>query len=654
MSDNHLIRLTDANYADGLSTMTNPADPVQIAFDLFDQEDDMPITLALSELFVTWGQFIDHDLSLTPDASGEFVFAPGLIAPLDRSVYDETIGIDDPRTQINVITPGMDASQVYGSDATREAELRSFEGGRLLMDDAGLMPLTTSGMAAASEENEMFLAGDVRANENTGLTMFHTLFVREHNYWADKIAATHPDWDDQQIFEAARSIVEYETQKITYQEWLPHMLGKGLAMDLEFDPNADGRISTEFSTAAFRFGHTMVSSTIERQEEDGNTDPDGHLTVQQAFFNIAPFEGGDIDSLLRGGAGAMAQEADTRIIDDLNFFLENPAGLSGFSLAALNILRGRDHGLGSYVDVRAQLLGDIDPATIDPLDFSVITSDPDGQADLAGVYATVHDVDLWVGGLAEDKADGALFGKTFSFIIEDQFTRTQISDEGFGTLHPDLDAALVAEVMGSNLGDVMLRNSGVEFLQEDVFKAANRIAGSEETDDMLGTQDNDLIMAGDGNDRVRGREGDDAIYGEDGKDYLIGNRGDDALFGGEGDDRLAGRRDSDLLVGGSGNDRLYGGLADDVLVGGAGDDFLKGGQGADVFVFESGGGNDRLRDFSAGEDVIDLTDFGFADFDAVMETTSVKGRSVIFDLGDASFQALRCTMDDFTADDFLI
>ncbi len=68
----------------------------------------------------------------------------------------------------------------------------------------------------------MFLAGDVRANENIELTAMQTLFVREHNYQATKIAAANPSLTDEQIYQKARSIVIAEIQAITYNEWLPH------------------------------------------------------------------------------------------------------------------------------------------------------------------------------------------------------------------------------------------------------------------------------------------------------------------------------------------------------------------------------------------------------------------------------------------------
>ena len=474
-----LIRLTAPAYGDFLGDMSVTQDAMTIAHGVFRQSDDMPNSAGLSQLFTAWGQFVDHDLSHSPDASGEFVAAEGLAGPFERSVYDPQTGITGPREQVNTVTPAIDASMVYGSDETREALLRSFEGGRLKVDAGGMMPLAPAGtMAGSTEADPLFLAGDVRANENAGLTSLHTLFVREHNYWADRLAEARPHWTDHRVFETARTIVEYEIQKITYTDWLPHLIGEVMlpVKSLRHDPGTDGQVSNEFSTAAFRFGHTMVGSEIRRLEEDGTTSPGGHLTVREAFFDNSTIRNGGLGDLMRGAAATPAQESDTAIIDDLNLFLETPNGVSGFSLAALNILRGRDHGLDGYISVRAQLMGDIDPGRVEPGDFSVITSDPALAARLARVYDSVHEVDLWVGGLAEDNLAGTQLGPLFSHIVSEQFTRTAISDTEFMDLPRGIPRRFKKEVKQSGLDDIIERNSDVADIQEDVFVYVPRIA----------------------------------------------------------------------------------------------------------------------------------------------------------------------------------
>ena len=121
---------------------------------------------------------------------------------------------------------------------------------------------------------------------------------------------------------------------------------------------------------------------------------------------------------------------------------------------------------------------------------------------------------------------------------------------------------------------------------------------------LIGSPYND-ILAGDGEDNVlRGGGGHDDLYGgpAGGDDEMYGDNGDDRIFGGRGDDTLTGGEGNDLLKGGPGEDIL--------IVDGDDMDVLYGGPDSDTFRFfpsDLGGGS--IRDFSDGEDVIDLTEF---------------------------------------------
>jgi peroxidase len=670
MSQSSLIRLTEASYADGLSQLVDGVDPVLISRTVFDQDGDMPNDMGVSDLFTFWGQFVDHDLSLTPAETPELMTADGLVAPVARSSYDPDSGIDGPRVHENIITAAMDASMVYGSDDTRQAELRSFEGGRLAMSEDGLMPLVDTGMAGANGGEEVFLAGDVRANENSGLASLHTLFAREHNHWADRLATEHPDWSDQRIFEAARSIVEAEIQKITYQDWMPHLVGDAVGDNYAFDADADGRISTEFSTAGFRFGHTLVSSEVRQMMEDGTAMED--ISLQGDFFNIDAVMAEGIEMVLRGQAADMAQQVDAVIVDDLNFFLETDNGVRGFSLAALNILRSRDHGLDSYINVRAALLGDIDPETMDLTDFSIITSDADTQARLETAYGTIDKVDLWVGGLAEDHVEGTQLGVTFTYIVADQFERTRAADEGFGAIDPEVDQGILDEIAATQLSDIIMRNTDVDRIQDDVFLAANRMSGTDGADRLKGGSDDDLInglsgrdmligrhgddtlYGGMGNDEMRGGRDDDCLYGEEGRDKLKGNAGDDELYGGAGGDWLYAGRGNDIVLGEDGNDWLMGQKGEDRLDGGAGYDRLRGGRDEDVFVFKKGNDMDIVFDFRSGEDVIELSGFDGLTIDQALENAWGNRWYTVLQVEDDTLILNHVRGSSLDADDFIL
>lgn len=634
-----LIRLTEARYSDDTGSVVSGGDPVAISTTIFDQDGPTPNPADLSNLFVAWGQFLDHDLSLTLESGTEILTADGLVAPLHRS--DFVLDDDGARIPTNAITWQIDGSQIYGSSDDRTAALRSFADGHLRMgDDAnsdmGLMPDADPRNFMAGDitgEDPVFLAGDVRANENPALSSLHTMMAREHNYWADRLAEVHPDWSDDQLFDGARQIVEYELQAITYSEWLPHLVGDAVGPDTGHDQDAEGQVSVEFSTAAFRFGHTMVSSTLPRMNEDGSETDTGDMAIMDAFFNPDPLRDEGIDAIIRGQAASYAQNLDTLVVDDLNFFLSTPDGVSGFSLVALNVLRGQDHGLQSYVDTRAALLGDIDPATLDPTDFGIITSNQTVQAQLAEVYDTVHDVDLWVGGLAEDAVDGTQMGPLFTYIIADQFTRTRAADETFGDLDPALGDAIIADVRDSTLSDIITRNTEIDLMQDDPFVVAGR--GLAARGDVIGTTSDDdidliacdidgFVTTGIGDDIVTLTGGTQISAGIDtgnGNDIITASSGNisNGVKTGNGDDdvTLTGSATADEVHTGNGNDTVAveqsalvdavhtGNGKDDVTIAsratasliktGTGNDCITLEHGADVGLVDGGLGVDQLK-----------------------------------------------------------
>ncbi len=615
------IRLTTAT--DSVSS----ADPNTVSAELFDQDGDMPNSAGLSNLFVAWGQFLDHDITLSPESEDDTLTVGN--TSIHRS---ETDADGNP---LNAITWQIDGSQIYGSNDDMTQLLRGDDGhlrmGEDQWSDLGLLPEDHANLMAGGGKCP-FMAGDVRANENPALNAMHTMMAREHNYWADRLAEEHPDWTDDQIFDGARQIVEYELQQITYNEWLPHLVGDAVGDDTGYDPDVDGQISVEFSTAAFRFGHTMVSSTIPAMNADGTTGEIGDMAIQDVFFNTDPLRSGGLDDILRGQAASTAQEVDTKVVDDLNFALFNDGGENGQSLVAFNILRGQDHGLQSYVDTRAALLGDIDPATLDPKDFSIITSDPALQADLATVYDTVFDVDLWVGGLAEDAVEGTQMGPLFTFVISDQFIRIRAADETFGELDPALGAKIIADVQNSTLSDIILRNTQIDMMQDDPFVAAP--LGLTDVDTLEGTDNADALnvysqnilgalTTGAGNDTVSlvggSRLGDGVDLGE-GDDAFAMSSGqvNGCIHAGMGNDQIALSGDArvDSIDTGRGADHVVidqnafagevvtgndsdtvsiGGRAGaDVVKTGAGQDHITLGHGADVGFIDGGTATDSL------------------------------------------------------------
>ena len=237
-----------------------------------------------------------------------------------------------------------------------------------------------------------------------------------------RLQQAHPNWTDEQLYQQARAVVTAEIARITYNEFLHHLLGKGtIAPYKGYRSNADARLSEEFAGAAFRFGHSIVSTNLEKISETGDT-LGTPISLRDAFFQAPEnfVADGGADGLSRHLAADRSNALDVHIVDDLRNFLFG-AG-SGLDLAAINIQRGRDLGLGSLNDTRRAL------GLAAYRSFEQITSDPSTRASLKAAYGTVDRVELWIGGLAEDHVNGGMVGQTFSAIISQQFQNLRNTD----------------------------------------------------------------------------------------------------------------------------------------------------------------------------------------------------------------------------------
>jgi len=175
------------------------------------------------------------------------------------------------------------------------------------------------------------------------------------------------------------------------------------------------------------------------------------------------------------------------------------------------------------------------------------------------------------------------------------------------------EAGTITRVLINGPGGVTDDTGGLSLSAADL--ASDFDFGDHDGSDDHGGDGDDDLSGDDGDDDLSGKGGDDHISGDDGDDDLSGKGGDDELHGGSGDDDLSGSGGKDDLFGDDGSDRLSGQGKSDRLDGGADDDLLIGGGGKDVFVFTPAFGEDTIKRFDKGKDLIDLsaTDLTFAD-----------------------------------------
>lgn len=485
MAGTTLLKLAPWSYEDGVSTPpTSRPNARAISNIVFDQDGLVPNSSGASDITWQWGQFIDHDITLSLDNTdepfpirvprGDSVFDPRGTGTaeihLDRSVSDPDTGTDqnNPRRQVNAITAFIDGSQVYGSDEERALALRTNDGtGKLKTSHEGrLLPYNTEGLEneGGSDLTNLFIAGDLRVNEQIGLISMHTLFVREHNRLADLIASLHPDLSGDEIYQLARKLVGAQIQAITFNEFLPLLLGPdAIGPYSGYDPAVNPTIASEFSAAAYRVGHTLLSPNLLLVDADGETD---QISLARAFFNPAAVEDLGISAILLGLASQSAQQVDSLVIDEIrNMLIRGPGG-PVFDLAALNIQRGRDHGVGDYNTVR--LAFGLSAAE----SFADISSDPAVQQALMEAYGSVDDLDLWVAALAEDHVAGASVGETLQAVISNQFARLRAGDRFWFERDPFFSAnpGLLEEVGSITLANVIRCNTYLEGeIQDNAF-----------------------------------------------------------------------------------------------------------------------------------------------------------------------------------------
>ena len=206
-----------------------------------------------------------------------------------------------------------------------------------------------------------FKSGDRRVNEQPGLTLYHVVWVREHNRLAADLALVNPTWGEEELFQQARNILIAELQHITYTEYLPLILGDTIMAEIvkpgQYNNSLDASVSNAFATAAFRFGHSMIPEELSMADSRCPRSTVMSQPLENLFFKPSLVHNPQhFVMCLAGFCDVTSPNPGPNFASSVNgklFIHREEEGVGvGLDLVSINIQRGRDHGLPGYNQFR--------------------------------------------------------------------------------------------------------------------------------------------------------------------------------------------------------------------------------------------------------------------------------------------------------------
>ncbi len=426
------------------------------------------------------------------------------------------------------------------------------------------------------------VAGDGRANENVTLTTMHTIWARNHNFHVDNLLAQGFQGSAEEVFEAAKAINEAEYQRVVFTEFADALIG-GIRGDGDhgfngYNPDADAGISHEFAAAVYRVGHSLIGQTITVLDPDGqprqvplfdaflnpSNDPDVFTAplstlAQYGYVPQPGYEQLGANAIVGGILGQPAEEVDFNIVDAVR----NDLVRINADLFSFNVARGRDVGLGTLNQVRADLAASTNPYVREAVSYAgnlspyaswedfqqrnglsdaviaqfrqaypdlvldtpeklaaFVAANPDIELVNGNTVRGIDRVDLWVGGLAEAHINGGMVGQTFWVVLHEQFDRLQEADR-FYYLDRFENFDFYAQIEETTFAEIVARNTGLT-LPNDIFFVpaigddAGETGGDGDDDDQSGVGSGDDGSSSGGNDDGSSSGNDDDEDDEDG------------------------------------------------------------------------------------------------------------------------------------------
>ncbi|KAL1452727.1 hypothetical protein WDU94_006931 [Cyamophila willieti] len=437
---------------------------------------DLNVSDIHTRMYLEFSQLVAHDVTLNPQVtsgpakccseSGNAVRSTfGVCHPIsvprnddfysqfDRACleYKQSESINcsvGPLQPIVRSTHFIDVSFMYGSLPDKARELRTGSRGQMRVkrvNGKDYLPTVPTSQCPFARRN-CYDAGDVRVNQHLDLAVLQTVWLRFHNYIANKLIQLNPGWSnrDELVYQETRRIVIACFQHITYAEWLPILIGADFARTSGLTPTKNGYFQgydadvnpstlADFSGAAFRGLHSLIPGIVRLANDRRATNQE--LPFSSTLQHPGDFleDGDTYDSTLRGLGSQMQQFQDRFMTEQITNFMidqdvpERGQGQFGDDLCARDIQRGRDFGLQPYVEYR-ELCGLSRTRSFrDLIDFM----DSDQVYRLGQVYRSVNDIDYYIGGLLENVIRGTLSSPSFRCVFGEAFYRYKYGDRYF-------------------------------------------------------------------------------------------------------------------------------------------------------------------------------------------------------------------------------
>ncbi len=413
---------------------------------------------SLNLLAAAWIQCMVHDWFAHPrstvDDGVDLPLAsdddwPDAHMRVPRTVPDPApAGSTRPPAYANPNGHWWDASQIYGSDPAVAASLRTGIGGKLRLDEHGLLPVDpVTGIHRSGFTDNWWI----------GLAMLHTTFTREHNAICDELAAAYPSWDDDRLYGTAALVNAALMAKIHTVEWTPAILPHptiGVAMRGNWDGLAGDTLQdllpvlndSEVLGGIVGSPHDHEGVSYSLTEEFVSVYR-LHPLIPDTFVFRRLTDDSEIDTLeLPDVSGPHTAEMTSRIaMTDLFYsfgraypgaiglhnyprHLQNLTRDNGehFDLAAVDIYRDRERGVPRYNAFR-RLLRKPPVAS-----FEALTDNATWREEIRRVYGNdLETVDLMTGLFAEPLPPGFGFSETAFRVFVLMASRRLKSDRFF-------------------------------------------------------------------------------------------------------------------------------------------------------------------------------------------------------------------------------